>query len=112
MKLLRKEPKKISRKSSDSWTHNCEIDFILYDLPVECSKLGFDFEEVVGKYRRSLDIRVIPDQWNKEELIFYAEYAKKNPPRVWNIGELKEGKQNFQWGIKYPQKEVVEYTSY
>jgi len=23
-----------------------------------------------------------------------------------------EGKANFQWGIKYPKREIIEYTSY
>lgn len=112
MRLRRKEPKKITRKSSDEWTQNCEIDFILYDLPVECSKLGFDFQDTVGKYINGLRKRKMPEDWDREGIIEFAEYALKNPPRVWNIGELKEGKQNFQWGIKYPKKEAVEYTSY
>ena len=54
----------------------------------------------------------MPEDWNREEIIEYATYALENIPKVWNIGELKEGKQNFQWGIKYPDREAVEYTSY
>lgn len=112
MKLRRKEPTKITRKSTDQWTQNCEIDFILYDLPVECIKLGFTFKECISNYANLLRYRKMPDDWDRDLLIEYAKYAQSNIPRVWNIGELKEGKQNSQWGIKYPQKEVVEYTSY
>jgi len=54
----------------------------------------------------------MPEDWDREGIIEYAEYALQNPPKVWNIGELMEGKSNFQWGIKYPKREVIEYTSY
>ena len=54
MKLRRKEPKKVTRKSSEVWTQNCEIDFILYDLPVECVKLGFDFKSTITKHINGL----------------------------------------------------------
>lgn len=112
MKLRRKEPKKVTRKSSEIWTQNCEIDFILYDLPVECVKLGFDFKSTITKYINGLKTRKMPEDWDREEIIKYAVYALENLPKVWNIGVLKEGKQNFQWGIKYPDREAVEYTSY
>ena len=50
MIIERKEQKRITRKSSEYWSQNCEIDFILYDFPVECVKLGFDFQECISKY--------------------------------------------------------------
>ena len=112
MRIIRKEPHKISRKSSNEWTQNCEIDFILYDLPVECVKLGFNFKETIKKHINGLRKRKMPEDWDREGIIEYAEYALQNPPRVWNIGELMEGKSNFQWGIKYPKREAIEYTSY
>jgi len=34
------------------------------------------------------------------------------PPRVWNIGELKNGERDHQWAIKYPNKDIISYTSY
>ena len=112
MIIDRKDQKRITRKSSEYWSQNCEIDFILYDFPVECVKLGFDFQECISKYVQVFKLRKIPENWNREGILEYAIYAMKNAPRVWNIGELKEGKRNFQWGIKYPGREAVEYTSY
>ena len=29
-------PKKITRKTHKEWTQHCEVEFILFDLPVEC----------------------------------------------------------------------------
>ena len=56
MILNYKPPKKIIRKYTDYWTNKDEIEFILYDLPVECTIRGFDLEkslEGVGDVREA-----------------------------------------------------------
>lgn len=112
----RKQPTKITRKTHKEWTQNMEIEFIRYDLPVECAMNGYDLKKCLLGYIEGMKKRTKPFMegfpWDKEECIMVAKEVLSSIPRVWNIGELKDGKQNNHWAIKYQQGNIVEYTSY
>jgi hypothetical protein len=116
VKEERRHPTRITRKTHKEWTQNTEISFLLYDLPVECKMRGFDLISSLRGYIRAIKKRVKPymegHPVDHEELISVANECISNPPRVWNIGELKDGNQDHQWAIKYPGKDIVSYTSY
>lgn len=116
MKEERKHPTKITRKSQKEWTQAMEISFIQFDLPVECAMKGFDLKRSLRGYIQGVKKRTKPymdgHPVDHAELIEVANECIANLPKVWNIGELKDGNQDHQWAIKYPNKSVVSYTSY
>ena len=112
MILNYKPPKKIIRKYTDYWTNKDEIEFILYDLPVECTIRGFDLEKSLEGMYYGLLKRKIPENWNKQELIGITNFALNNQPEVWNLGLKQKNKADNKWCIKYPSREIVIYTSY
>lgn len=116
MQLDIKFPKKITRKTHHEWTQHNEIEFILFDLPVQCVISKMNFSSALEGYLRGLKFRTkdygAGKEINKEELIFIINEVIRNTPRVWNIGEKKNGVYSNTWGIHYPTKQIVEYTSY
>ena len=116
MRLDIKFPKKITRKTHHEWTQHNEIEFILFDLPVQCviSKMNlyFSLEGYIKGLRQRTKDYGNGKKINKEELIFIANEVLHHIPRVWNIGDNKNGTLSNKWGIHYPTKQIVEYTSY
>lgn len=109
-------PKKISRKTCKEWTQETEIEFLKFDLPVECVIRSFDYKLILKGYFEALKYRRKPymegHPVEKDELRDVVVFCLNNIPRVWNLGEMKEGTQNNKWVIKYPNKEPIAYTSY
>lgn len=109
-------PKKITRKTHKEWTQHCEVEFILFDLPVECMMKNKSLSFCLKGYIEGLKYRTKDygegHKINKKELFEIARQALRYIPRVWNLGETKDGVAGNIWGIHYPKKNIVEYTSY
>ena len=112
----KKQPTRITRKTSKEWTQTTEISFLRYDLPVECAMRNMNLINSLKGYINAIKKRRKPFMEGHppivSELIDVAREVMAEPPRVWNIGELKSGERDHQWAIKYPNRDIISYTSY